>query len=139
MQILSSYIQHQERFTNLPIQLVGHAETNPSHCLLPGCDARLPFQKSLKSMNRNYMESNLFVLLWNRLCFNLSCFIFIHTGDKLYKCEKCEKAFTQKFRLKVHIAKHTGDRPFLCLKCGKNFTTRQHLPKHNRLHTSSKF
>ena len=48
---------------DLLTHLAGHAEINPFHCLVPGCDARFPFRKSLPSMNGNYMESNIVVLI----------------------------------------------------------------------------
>lgn len=41
------------------------------------------------------------------------------------------KTFTQLSELKFHIrSKHTGERDFKCTKCDKSFITKQHLKQH---------
>ena len=38
----------------------------------------------------------------------------IHSGDKPYKCYRCEKAF-------IHQRIHSGDKPYKCNRCEKAF------------------
>jgi len=61
-----------------------------------------------------------------------------HNLKKPYKCEKCDKAYTQKSSLSVHMRTHTGERPYKCESCGKTFIRKGDLIVHIRSHTREK-
>eukprot|EP01083_Nonionella_stella_P312583 1118585_1 len=61
---------------------------------------------------------------------------------KSYKCNYtgCDKAYTGKHNLKVHIRTHTGELPYKCHYpgCGKAFKQKSYLPIHTRVHTGER-
>ncbi|XP_018351967.1 PREDICTED: zinc finger protein 600-like, partial [Trachymyrmex septentrionalis] len=46
----------------------------------------------------------------------------VHTDDKRYKCETCDKTFQYKSLLNRHLLIHTGEKPYKCEFCEKGFT-----------------
>ncbi|XP_039436831.1 zinc finger protein 232-like [Culex pipiens pallens] len=52
-----------------------------------------------------------------------------------HKCDRCNKKYRTKNRLKRHYRVHTNDRPFDCDKCDKKFYTKYNLEVHSRIHT----
>ncbi|GLH15354.1 Protein suppressor of hairy wing [Gryllus bimaculatus] len=58
-----------------------------------------------------------------------------HVTEGRYRCEYCQKGFSLRSMLHVHIlAKHTSVKPFICEECGKGFVTRPGLNIHLKKH-----
>ena len=65
--------------------------------------------------------------------------INVKAGEKIYKCETCEKGFTHKWNLKDHIKYvHLEQKDAKCKTCEKSFSIRYQLHEHERIHTGSK-
>ena len=61
-----------------------------------------------------------------------------HTGEKAYKCDRCDYASSNSGNLTVHKRTHTGEKPYKCNQC--DYSSAQHggLTAHKRTHTSEK-
>ena len=54
-----------------------------------------------------------------------------HTNTKTFKCDKCEKHFKVKTKLKRHVlAVHEGIKEFKCEICDKAFSQKSHKNSH---------
>lgn len=60
--------------------------------------------------------------------------IAMHSDDKPYKCDKCEKNYGSLSSLDIHKATHSSETPYLCDLCGKTFKHVSNLRSHKRSH-----
>ena len=60
----------------------------------------------------------------------------IHTGEKTYEYNKCDKRFTQKPHLESHHKLHITAKSFKCISCEKQFRHKCNLKRHETIHTS---
>ena len=59
----------------------------------------------------------------------------IHSGEKNFICELCDKSFFLPIHLKNHIQRtHGTEKTFQCKSCGKKFKTLEYCEKHERNH-----
>ncbi|XP_032524300.2 zinc finger protein ZFP2-like [Danaus plexippus] len=61
-----------------------------------------------------------------------------HGNYKSHECKWCKKKFWAQSRLKAHIVKHTQEKKFQCNMCGGKFVTKESLLYHTRTHTGEK-
>nr|XP_012230970.1 PREDICTED: sal-like protein 1 [Linepithema humile] len=53
-----------------------------------------------------------------------------------YKCIFCNKIYSRKYGLRIHIRTHNGYKPLYCKICGRRFGDPSNLNKHSRLHAT---
>uniref|UniRef100_A0A3B3CJK4 C2H2-type domain-containing protein n=1 Tax=Oryzias melastigma TaxID=30732 RepID=A0A3B3CJK4_ORYME len=73
-----------------------------------------------------------------RITHNMTLHARAESDDGPHVCEECNKSFSYKSRLRLHMITHTGQKPFSCKNCDKSFRQISDLTKHMRTHTGEK-
>ncbi|XP_041985752.1 zinc finger protein 878-like [Aricia agestis] len=61
-----------------------------------------------------------------------------HGNYKSHECKWCKKKFFAPSRLKAHIVTHTQEKKYSCTTCGGKFVSKESLLYHTRTHTGEK-
>lgn len=62
----------------------------------------------------------------------------VHTGERNYACNLCDKRFTRLNHLQAHQSVHQTEKQFTCEWCGKSYMRRYNLDMHMRTHHKEK-
>jgi KRAB domain-containing zinc finger protein len=63
-----------------------------------------------------------------------------HLNLRQFKCDKCDKAFNTKAKLKIHSVAHSNVFAFNCRVCERKYKFKSNLRRHNRtVHSNNKF
>ena len=62
----------------------------------------------------------------------------VHTEEKSFSCNFCEKTFGFSCQRKIHERIHTGEKPFKCNFCCQSFAQRGNKVRHEIIHTNEK-
>ena len=61
-----------------------------------------------------------------------------HSGKKPYKCDQCQKTFSQSGHMRTHMQTHSGEKPYKCNQCQKIFSCLSGMKTHLQWHSGEK-
>ena len=64
--------------------------------------------------------------------YNIRMHMNLHNGTNVHKCPYCSKTFGHKHVFDSHVRTHTGERPFSCGKCDRRFGDRSNCSSHRK-------
>ena len=110
---------------------------NPTHVtcvesLTPGSLALKNIEKSTPVRNLSYVT---FVEHHSLIMRGWLCIKKIHSGEKSYFCDICEKQYSTLANLVTHKKKHNDEKTYSCDKCHKALSSSDSLIKHKRIHS----
>ena len=62
--------------------------------------------------------------------YNIRMHMNLHNGTNIHTCSFCGRKFAHKHVFESHVRTHTGERPFACEKCGRRFGDRSNCSSH---------
>lgn len=69
--------------------------------------------------------------------YNIRMHMNLHSGNNVHKCAFCGRNFAHKHVYESHVRTHTGERPFSCGKCERKFGDRSNCSSHRKRCTGS--
>ena len=64
--------------------------------------------------------------------YNIRMHMNLHSGNNVHKCAFCGRNFAHKHVYESHVRTHTGERPFACGKCDRRFGDRSNCSSHRK-------
>ncbi|KII65900.1 PR domain zinc finger protein 13 [Thelohanellus kitauei] len=123
--VLQQMVSNQRR--DVPVQNVGITNNLMPNNLINTvpATARDPNQNSIVQKNLETLDLMENPANWRRL-----------PNNGGYQCNICNKCYTRKYGLKIHLRIHSGFKPLECKVCRKKFGDPSNMAKHIRLHST---
>ena len=93
------------------------------------------FQKDIENRKQGWKHLCSICDYANNLKGNLTRHLFVHGIGERFKCDKCDRDFTTKHSLEVHIRTHDkNEKKVSCQICQQKFSQKGHLTTHMQIH-----
>nr|CAD7459319.1 unnamed protein product [Timema tahoe] len=98
--------------------------------------------KEKRSLNKHLLNkesiSVTYVIRASRRSYDLNRHLLIHSAQRKYKCDVCDKSFKTKNNLKSHLLIHSKQRKYKCDVCNKSFKGTYDLNRHLLIHSEQR-
>ncbi|XP_037977469.2 zinc finger protein 260 isoform X1 [Plutella xylostella] len=113
----------------LRLHMRTHTADRPYTCNL--CDKQFKEPGALKKHILVHTGEKLTCKICNKqISRNLTKHMRVHSGERPYSCNMCDKQFAASGSLKLHMRTHTGEKPYQCEMCNKQFSQSGTLKRH---------